>query len=510
MAKKLSISIEDNEIILMLSNRDRIEKWANIMLEPDLVSDGVIQDEAKVATIIQNHLKLFKINESKAIFSLSGLNCLFRVISLPMLPDAVVSEAVYREAERILPVPIDSLYLSFQVLSQVENEIKIFIAAYPKEATDSLVSTSRRAGLEPYLLDLAPLAICRSVTIPRAVVVNTNASRLDIIIMLEQVPHVIRNLSMTGSTDNSMERLGTIAEEIDRTITFFNSDQGKDLVDDSVPILTSGDLAIDSQGMELLASRMGHPVSAMIPPMILPENFIDAHNFMVNIGLVLKELSNEKQVPEYSKINFNALPDKYMPKHISPLSILIPVVGLVGAAGIIFLGYQVMNIQSHIEALNSELIGIQQQTTNTRNSIPALEEEVDHLATIIEPLEYQIDEINIKLDTLATTRTIADEHTTLIVDSLPDSTNLTMIDITPDMISVEGEVLVDDYDKIFEYTRTLRSTYRYLDVVISEVKLFEESITPAETEEDEEDEEIEAETIEKYVFKLSLFLKGIN
>ena len=67
MASKFSIAIEDTEINLMVTNRERIEKWANIALEPGLVSGGAIQDEAKMASFIQSQLKLLKIRESKAI-----------------------------------------------------------------------------------------------------------------------------------------------------------------------------------------------------------------------------------------------------------------------------------------------------------------------------------------------------------------------------------------------------------------------------------------------------------
>ena len=61
MGKKTTLYIEDNEIKLLVTRRNTVEKWASFLLEPGLVSDGVILDEDKVADNIRSLMKLINI-----------------------------------------------------------------------------------------------------------------------------------------------------------------------------------------------------------------------------------------------------------------------------------------------------------------------------------------------------------------------------------------------------------------------------------------------------------------
>jgi len=49
MGRKVSLYIEDTEIKLLITNNNKVEKWASLLLEPKLVRDGVIIDEEQVA-----------------------------------------------------------------------------------------------------------------------------------------------------------------------------------------------------------------------------------------------------------------------------------------------------------------------------------------------------------------------------------------------------------------------------------------------------------------------------
>ncbi len=131
--------------------------------------------------------RLQKVSIKKVTVALRGLNSIFRVISLPVLPPKMLPEAIINEASRVIPRPLEEVYLSHQVISSNQGETRIFLTAYPRTLTDTLMRTLSKAGLKTTVMDLAPLALARCVNEPRAVLVHAWLSNLDIVISRRQV-----------------------------------------------------------------------------------------------------------------------------------------------------------------------------------------------------------------------------------------------------------------------------------------------------------------------------------
>ena len=116
MAKKVvTLYIDDTSIRLLVAKGNDIKKCATMLLEPGLVSGGVITDETEAAEKIKELLKTQKVGGGKVICGLSGLHCMYRMTSLPKLPETTLAESIRWEAERLMPVPLDELYLSWQI-----------------------------------------------------------------------------------------------------------------------------------------------------------------------------------------------------------------------------------------------------------------------------------------------------------------------------------------------------------------------------------------------------------
>ncbi|MCJ7575927.1 MAG: pilus assembly protein PilM, partial [Dehalococcoidia bacterium] len=161
MAKRATtLFIRDTGINLLVVKDDKIEKWASMPLDPGLVSQGLVVDEAQVADKVKQLFKETGVKADKVITALSGHDSLYRIISLPELPDAVLPEAIRREARRTIPTPLEEVYFSYQRLpSLTKGESRIFLVTFPRNLVDALVRTLRTAGVKPYIMDLAPLAL---------------------------------------------------------------------------------------------------------------------------------------------------------------------------------------------------------------------------------------------------------------------------------------------------------------------------------------------------------------
>jgi type IV pilus assembly protein PilM len=475
MAKKVkTLFISDDAVNLVIVEGRRVKKWASLPLEPGLVSQGVVIDEAQVADKLKELFKVIKESAGKVVVGLSGLNSLYRLISLPELPEAIVPEAVKQEAGRVIPVPLDEVYLSYQRIPAPPGETRVFLAVFPRNVADALYRTLQQAGIEPYLMDLAPLALCRTLNEPRAIIVNTRLDNLDIIVMVDRLPELIRTLSLPGEAASLSERLPTITEEIDRTIAFYNSSHKESPLDSSVPMFICGDLAQTPENWQLLAGNLNCPVSILPSPVESPESF-NPSEFMVNIGLAFKELFPEKENTNVSLVNFNVLPEVYLPKGVPLSAILAPLAVIIGAGILVYMGFMLRNNMAHTEVLSSELAAIESSIAQEQEEIGTLKEQVTQLEAQIGPMEARTNVFETTFTSLGRARDWIDGNMSDIVGLLPNKVDFIEVEHRDDSATVRGIIKeeVDAEDEIFVYGRSLRSD-TFPTTIISSIEAVED------------------------------------
>ena len=459
MAKQVTtLFIRDTGINVLVMKGRQVAKWAQSPLEPGLVSQGLILDEDTVAEKVRDLFSREKLNPKKVIAGLSGFDSLYRVATLPDLPEAIIPEAVRREAQRTIPTSLDEVYFSYQALPGT-TENRFFLATYPRNTTDALVRTLRKAGIAPYVMDLAPLALSRVPDDPRAVIVNARSDHLDIMVIADRIPQVIRTLSLPGESDSLEENIPIIAEEFSRTVTFYNSGHLEYQLDDSVPVYVCGELAAAPESWETLVGASGHPVSPLPSPVPAPEGF-DPIEFMVNIGLALKELLPDKGEAHYSLVNFNALPAAHVPPSFSILRVLVPVGVVIGIAVIVFLGISVLTNRAEIETLQTDVTATERRATDEQRDVTALRAEV---AAVDET------EVALRETAAAIARDRAEMHEDLevIIRLAGDRVTLGTANHSGGSISLSGTAR--DVDAAYAYARALRNSGRFRTVWISPV-----------------------------------------
>jgi type IV pilus assembly protein PilM len=461
MAKKVTtLFIRDTGINLLVMKGTQVEKWASLPLEPGLVTQGLIVDEAQVAEKVKQIFKETGAQTKKVIIALSGHDSLYRIISLPELPDAVLPEAIRREAKRTIPTPLEEVYFSYQRLATVtKGESRIFLVTYPRNLVDALIRTLRQAGVKPYIMDLAPLALCRIPDEPRAIVVNARLDHLDVMVVADRLPQVIRRLSLPGEAESLEERLPLIAEEFNRTIAFYNSGHMDKPLDSTVPVFVAGDLAEKPDAWQSVVSQAGYSVAALPLPVELPEGF-NANEFMVNIGLALKELRVEKEGANFSLVNFNALPEAYVPPSFSIARVFVPVGTAIGIGLIVLAVVLILTTRADINTLSSE--------------VAVREASVAQLQVDIAALKKQVTSVGATADALNTRLTNTERGLATMYDDLDQIVKLAAGQVILNNISDGGSSVTvggtaSSVDNIFSYARDLRSGGRFSKVWISSI-----------------------------------------
>jgi hypothetical protein len=452
MAKKVTtLYIRDTHIALLVMAGLRVEKWSSLPLELGLVSNGLIVDEAGVASKVKQIFKETGAQTSKVITAVSGHDSLYRIIALPELPEAILPEAVKREATRTMPTSLEEVYFAFQSIPAPKGEGRVFLATFPRNLTDALARTLRQAGVSPYIMDLSPLALCRIPDEPRAIIVNVRLDHLDVMVIADRLPQVIRRLSMPSETASLEENLPLIAEEFERTIAFYNSSHMEHPLDPTVPVFACGDLAEAPDTWKSVVGRSGHPVSTLPSPVDIPEGF-NPNEFMVNIGLALKELLTEKEESNFSIVNFNALPEAYLPEHFSIARVLVPVGIVIGVGLIIFGVIFTQSNRAYTEELRSEVVIAQ-------TSVAQRQAEIASLKGKIGPLEATANELNARASSMERGRAAIHEDLDEIVKLAGDKITLGSVNLAGSAITVTGSA--SNEGDIFSYASDLEDSGRF-------------------------------------------------
>ncbi len=470
MAKKMiTLYIDDTSLRLLVTRGKRIIKWADLPLEPGLFKSNVVIKEAEAAAKIKQLLKAQKVKAKKVIVGLSGLHCLSRPIILPRLPKTMLDEAVIREAKRVLPTPVEQLYISWQTIPPPEGKIKVFLVAIPRKTADALVKMLRRAGLNPYLMDLKPLALARVVKKATAVIVDVQPTEFDIVIMADGVPQPMRTISLPSETLSWQAKLPMIRDELDRTIKFYNSNNPEPL-DSSVPIYVSGELAHEPELCKSLSDELGHSVLSLSSPLKCPNQF-DPTRYLVNIGLALKELPSEREAGA-SVANLSILPVAYRPKPFSLTKVLVPLSTIVAIGLLIPLATLVQNAAADTVSQRVQLDATNQFLKQRQAKQQSQRKEIDELEKQVAELEITRDAFASVLHDFSRQQEIANGDLKVATSTLPSTVDLVSITRSSAGLTISGKSPSEA--EVLLYASSLGASGRFSETIIAHMKKIED------------------------------------
>lgn len=463
MAKNTTtLYINDTSIRLMVTRGKKIHKVAELPLDVCLTDISSQGKEGEVAAGIRQLFKdnKVKIDKKNIIIGLSGLHCLTRSFTLPELPRAMLNEAVNREASRVMPIPLEQLYLSWQVLSVYSGKIEGFMVAIPKQIADTVFRMLGQAGFKPYLIDIKPLALARLAREPNSIIVDVQKSEFDIIILKNGIPQPVRTLPFPEETQSPTDKLYIIRNEIQRTVQFFNSNNPENPIQAGTVMLVSGELVAEPELSASLARETGFQVEPLQSPLKYPED-IDPSLYMANVGLALKEISREAGPVV---LNINLLPTPYQPKQIS-LRGFIYVPAVAAAIAILFLlitnmqetAADVSSLHGKLDATNTVLEQRQARKKEMVERIAEIEQQLAGMNT-------QSDEYAVALNSIYEKSNLINGDITAAVDNIVDGLEVYRIDRSSGHMGITGRVASEA--EILEYVRKLDATGRFAEITI--------------------------------------------
>ena len=448
----VTLDIEDTSIKMLVVKGKQVEAVASLPLEPGLVRDGVVIDTATVSQRLTELLSAHGIDEKKVVVSISGIHSIYRVINLPRLPKGLLDEAARREMERVMPVPLNELYTSWQAISMSDIETAMCIVGLPCNTVDAMLDTLNQAGLKPEAMDVRPLALARVADERDAIIINVQPVGFDIIVMIDGVPELLRSLPFPASATSPDEKVDEVKAELERTVAFYNSSHQENPITHYTAAFVSGELG------DTLAGTLEYQVKPL-PQLLSYTDSLNTSEYATNIGLALKLMRADIS---QTRVNINVTPEAYLPKP-RPIIQMVSWVFIPVAIAVIFL-LAISTLQTFRE---TQLLQAKVDTAQTQVQIrQGTEAALKQLQTKVDEAKKARDAFKPPLDSAKAQRTKVNGDLSKATSLLPGIIELTSISYSQSL-TISGTAT--DETIIVNYVRNLRNSGQFSEVLISDM-----------------------------------------
>ena len=282
-----TLVIETTDLRFLTTRNGRVEKWGSLPLPEGFVSRGLVTDAAEMAKIIEELFAGEGLERERVITSVSGLGSIPRVVVMPKLPASHLRQAVSRMARREMPVPIETLYLAWQALSETGNQQRVYVLGVPRDLIDAQVRALQAADVSIRAMDLKPLALIRAVVQEEAIVANLEQDELGVAIVVDHLPALVRTFSLESENLSEPGKIDRLAAELQQTVRFHNDSRQGSPVGSRTPVYVTGKLFDSADAFDYLASVIDRPAERPSSPTPCPDA-LPFGEYATNLGLALK------------------------------------------------------------------------------------------------------------------------------------------------------------------------------------------------------------------------------
>jgi Tfp pilus assembly protein PilN len=463
----VALNISNSNIQVLSLKGRQVKKWGNLALANGLVRDGLILQPQAVGEAIDSLLKSTKIPRENVIVSLAGLSFTYRFLSLPRMKPALLEEAILRAAGKEISMPLDELYVSWHPLPGKGEEQEYFVLGVSRNLVDAMLQTLSIAGVEPYLMDLRPLALARTANRGDAIVVSLEPDCFDIVFIASGTPKVIHTISPRSEGATLEDNIRRLADELSKTAAFYQSSHPESQLGPDTPLLLTGELSAEAPASGLLQAEVEYPVEPLVPPVEFPPD-LPVEAYTASIGLALKKTPQKSaakgEETRFHDININILSGKYRKKKAKPLAAGYILIGVFLAIAVIAL-YPLYQGRGQLTAenagLQAELVSIDRQV----NIASLIAEETASKEETIQEIIADAEALNIANRSVLGNRGDYNRNLQIIDRALPPGTFFTSIKIEDSSITARGET--DSVFAVIDYAQALEATNKFSEVRIT-------------------------------------------
>ncbi|MFQ5787946.1 MAG: type IV pilus biogenesis protein PilM [Thermodesulfobacteriota bacterium] len=210
----VGLDIGSNAIKLVelkeIKNGYQLKNIGESLLNPDAIVDKIIVDHDAVINSLTELIEDLRLKTKNVVISISGNSVIIKKVSLAVMNDDELREAIPWELQQFIPQSIEDINYDFQVLPGEDDDgkMEVMIAAAKKDLTNDYIEIVNEVGLNPVVVDIDLFALENMYEVNYSDVdgilalVNIGATITNINILKEGFSIFTRDLSMGGNQYN--------------------------------------------------------------------------------------------------------------------------------------------------------------------------------------------------------------------------------------------------------------------------------------------------------------------
>lgn len=220
-----------------IHNQTKIVGMSDVPLPKGLMVNDTITDPKTLVYLLNSAVQkpeYGRFSNLPVCVSLPESKSFVRVIQLPLMQESEIEIAVPVEAESFIPLPINQVYLDWQVLSTQDDKMEILIVASPRNFVDGYLNILDQAKLDVCAMEVESQS-CHRALIPKksqstSLIVDIDSFRTSLIMVDNGNLQFTSSIPLAGNsfTDAIAKFLGVSgqkAELIKRTAGLANTSE---------------------------------------------------------------------------------------------------------------------------------------------------------------------------------------------------------------------------------------------------------------------------------------------
>lgn len=142
--------------VVRKGHKPRIIGYGFTTFDKAAQADGVVKQPETIAKaafeLFDKHL-IGDITTRRVAVAIPAYRTFTRSLQLPKLSPKELRESVELEAEQYISVPLEELYLDYEVLNETAEGLDLFMVAVPQPIVDSYLELAQIIGLETVLIE---------------------------------------------------------------------------------------------------------------------------------------------------------------------------------------------------------------------------------------------------------------------------------------------------------------------------------------------------------------------
>jgi type IV pilus assembly protein PilM len=205
------IGLDISQTGMKIMSVDR-KKWlvtgyGSVDLDPAKVQQSIDGDDP----YLKNNMQLLlgknlvgSLASNHVVLGIPAGRTFTRTFTIPSKSEKNLRDAVELEVEQYIPIPINALYVDYEIIERKESQLMILMSAVPRTVVDTCIDIAEGAGLQVCMIESSISAVARLLEATEeghlpTVIVDIGPASTDIAILDHSI-RIAGSLSVGGNT----------------------------------------------------------------------------------------------------------------------------------------------------------------------------------------------------------------------------------------------------------------------------------------------------------------------